>query len=83
VDVSEVKSAEVLKEIIFLVEEAPERGYTVQALGHSIFTEADTWEELEEAIQDAIRCHFEEHERPAILHLREVREEVYYAHRQT
>jgi len=72
-----------LKEIIFLVEEAPEGGYTAQALGHSIFTEADTWDELREAVQDAVRCHFGEHERPAILHLREVREEVYCAHWQT
>jgi len=49
---------EKLKEIIFLVEEAPEGGFTVQALGHSIFTEADTWVELKEAVQDAVQCHF-------------------------
>ncbi|NJN94198.1 MAG: 2-oxoisovalerate dehydrogenase [Anaerolineales bacterium] len=47
------------KEIIFMVEEAPEGGYTAQALGYSIFTEADTWDELREAVQDAVRCHFE------------------------
>jgi len=64
------------REIIFLVEEAPEGGYTARALGYSIFTEADTWEELKEAVQDAVRCHFEETERPSLLHLREVREEV-------
>lgn len=64
------------KEIIFLVEEAPEGGYTARALGYSIFTEAGTWEELKEAVQDAVRCHFEETERPSLLHLREVREEV-------
>ena len=65
-----------LKEVIFLVEEAPEGGYVARALGYSIFTEADTWEELKEAVQDAVRCHFEEDERPALLHLRVVREEV-------
>jgi hypothetical protein len=31
-----------IKEIIFLVEEATEGGYIAQALGESIFTEADT-----------------------------------------
>jgi len=41
---SEAKTME--KEIIFLVEEAPEGGYEARALGHSIFTEADTFEEL-------------------------------------
>ncbi len=64
-----------LKDIIFLVEEAPEGGYVARALGHS-FTEADTWEELKEAVQDAVRCHFEEDERLALAHLRVVREEV-------
>ena len=57
------------KEIFFLIEEAPEGGYTAQALGYSIFTEADTWDDLKEAIQDAVRCHFEEDERPALLRL--------------
>ena len=49
-----------MSEIIFLVEEAPEGGYTARALGFSIFTEADTWIELKEAVQEAVRCHFEE-----------------------
>lgn len=39
-----------MNEIIFMVEEAPEGGYTAQALGHSVFTEADTWEELMESL---------------------------------
>jgi hypothetical protein len=65
-----------LKEIIFLVEQAPEGGYTAQALGYSIFTEADTWDELKEAVQDAVRCHFEENEKPALVHLHVVRDEV-------
>lgn len=65
-----------LKEIIFLVEEAPEGGYVAQALGHSIFTEADSWDELREAVQDAVRCHFEEDERPTSVHLRVVQEEM-------
>lgn len=49
-----------MSEIIFLVEEAPEGGYTARALGHSIFTEADTLDELKEAVQDAVRCHFDD-----------------------
>jgi len=57
------------KEIIFIVEESPEQGYEARALGYSIFTEADTLEELKKAIQDAVICHFEEHERPRIIRL--------------
>jgi len=48
------------KEIIFLVEDPPEGGYTARALGSSIFTEADTWEELKQAVRDAVQCHFDE-----------------------
>jgi hypothetical protein len=65
-----------LREIIFLVEEAPEGGYTAQALGHSIYTEADTWEELKRAVRDAVQCHFEADRQPALLRLHVVREEV-------
>jgi hypothetical protein len=65
-----------MREIIFLVEEAPEGGYIAQALGYSIYTEADTWEDLKAAVQDAVVCHFEEEARPSLLRLHVVREEV-------
>ncbi len=63
-------------EVIFLIEEAPEGGFTAKALGHSIFTEADTWEELRTAIRDAVSCHFEASEVPPLIRLHYVREEV-------
>lgn len=63
-------------EIVFLVEESPEGGYEARALGHSIYTEADTLEEMKLAVADAVRCHFEEAERPRIVRLHLVREEV-------
>jgi hypothetical protein len=65
-----------MNEIHFLVEEAPEGGYTARALGHSIFTEADSWEELKAAAQDAVRCHFDVAERPGLVRLYMVRQEV-------
>ncbi len=64
------------KEIIFLVEESPEGGYEAHALGHSIFTEADSFEELKEMIRDAVSCHFDESERPSIIRLHLVKDEV-------
>jgi hypothetical protein len=64
------------KELIFLVEEAPEGGYLAQALGYSIHTEADTWQELREAVQDAVHCHFKESDRPAMVRLHVVKDEV-------
>ena len=55
--------------VIFLIEDAPEGGYTARALGYSIYTQADTWDELKQAIQDAIICHFDEPERPALVRM--------------
>ncbi len=48
-----------MSELIFMVEEAPEGGYTARALGASIFTEGETWDELKKNIQEAVACHFE------------------------
>jgi len=67
------------KEIIFVVEESPEGGYEAHALGHAIFTEADTLEELKEMIRDAVQCHFDESEKPAIIRMHLVKDEVFAA----
>jgi hypothetical protein len=64
------------KEVIFLVEEAPEGGYQARALGHAIFTEADTFEELKRMVQDAVQCHFEQVEMPKLIRLHTVKDEV-------
>lgn len=58
-----------MNEIIFVVEEAPEGGYTARALGADIFTGGETLEELQEMVRDAVRCHFEENERPKVITL--------------
>ncbi len=65
-----------MNELIFLVEEAPEGGYTARALGESIFTEADDVAALEVNIRDAVRCHFEEDAVPRVVRLHFTREEV-------
>ena len=65
-----------MNEVIFVVEEAPEGGYTARALGSSIFTEADTLTELHAQVRDAVHCHFEDAERPKMIRLHFVREEV-------
>ena len=48
-----------MDEIIFLVEDAPEGGYTARALGASVFTEADDLDSLRAQVRDAVRCHFD------------------------
>ena len=63
-------------EIIFSVEEDPEGGYVAEALGHAIVTQADSMEELRANVRDAVRCHFDEGGRPAVIRLHKVRDEV-------
>lgn len=63
-------------EIIFAVEESPEGGYEARALGHSIYTQGDTWDELREMVRDAVRCHFDEGTGPRMIRIHLVKDEV-------
>jgi dephospho-CoA kinase len=63
-------------EIVFLVEDDPDGGYTARALGESIFTQADDLESLKEMIRDAVDCHFTEGQKPKVIRLHIVRDEV-------
>ncbi|WP_319420534.1 2-oxoisovalerate dehydrogenase E1 subunit beta [Pleurocapsa sp. FMAR1] len=63
-------------EIVFLVEDDPDEGYTARALGESIFTQADDLESLKEMIRDAVDCHFIEEQKPKVIRLHIVRDEV-------
>ncbi len=66
-----------MSELIFLVEEAPDGGYTARALGVGIFTEADGMDELRTKILDAVRCHYEnEKDRPKLVRLHLVKDEI-------
>jgi hypothetical protein len=58
-----------MAEMVFLVEEAPEGGFTARAMGYSIYTEADSWDELKAAVQDALACHFEKGKKPRVVRL--------------
>jgi hypothetical protein len=65
-----------MNEIIFLVEEAPEGGYTARALGASIFTQAETEDELKLNVREAAEVFYGEGNIPKIIRLHFVREEV-------
>jgi hypothetical protein len=63
-------------EIIFLVEEAPEGGYQAKALGESIFTEAESMEDLRVNVKEAVLTHFEDGKHPRIVRLHFIKEEL-------
>jgi hypothetical protein len=48
-------------------EDESEGGFVARALGHSIVTQAQSWEDLRTNVRDAVRCHFEEGQAPRII----------------
>lgn len=65
-----------MTEILFVAEEAVEGGYIARAVGSSIVTEADDIAGLRDALRDAVRCHFEDADRPKVIRLHLVHDEV-------
>ena len=63
-------------EIIFEVTEAVEGGYDARALGYSIYTQGESWDDLKEMMRDAVLCHFDEDGAPRVSRLHLVREEA-------
>ena len=63
-------------EVIFEVTEAVEGGYDARALGHSIFTQGEDWDDLKSMVRDAVLCHFGEDDTPGVARLHLVRDEV-------
>ena len=57
-----------MEEIIFLVEEDVEGGFTAEGLGVAIFTEGETIDDLQK-IKDAILCHFDEQQPKRLVKL--------------
>jgi len=68
-----------MSEIIFLVEEALEGGFSARSVGESIYTQAASVEELHMRVRDAVRCHFEDGAAPKLIRLHFVRDEVIVA----
>ncbi len=65
-----------MSEIVFVVEESDEGGFTAVAVGQSIVTEAESISELRENVRDAVHCHYDDEEVPKLIRLHFVRDEV-------
>lgn len=65
-----------MSELIFVVEDAAEGGFSARALGFSIFTQADSLDELRRNVREAVACHFVDGEAPKVIRLHFVRDEV-------
>ena len=62
-----------MKEVFFLVEESIEGGYTAKALRESIYTEANSIEELKNEIKDAVLCQLMKMICPNSLHYKNLK----------
>ena len=65
-----------MSELLFLVEAAPEGGFTARAFGVDIFTEADDLAALHTNVREAVKCHFDDGQAPKMIRLHFTHEEV-------
>lgn len=63
-------------EVLFTVEEAAEGGLLARSHQHGIFVQADSGAELPALVRDAVVCHFDDADRPKLIRLHFVRDEV-------
>jgi predicted RNase H-like HicB family nuclease len=63
--------------LIFEVRDAEEGGFYARALGHPIFTQAETWDELRVNAREATALYCEDSdERPRVIQLHYVKDEL-------
>ena len=65
-----------MNELVFEVTQEADGGYVAEALGESIITEADTWDELRANVREAVAAFYFDRLAPARVRLHLVRDEI-------
>jgi len=65
-----------MSEIVFEISQDSDSGFTAEALGESIFTQSDSWDELRANVREAVQAFYFDSAPPASIRLRLVRDEV-------
>jgi predicted RNase H-like HicB family nuclease len=65
-----------MDELVFEVTQEADGGFVAEALGESIFTQADTWEELRTQVREAVAAFHFDRPAPSRVRLHLVRDEV-------
>ena len=65
-----------MNELVFEVTQEADGGYVAEALGESIITEADTWEDLRASVREAVAAFYFDRPAPARVRLHLVRDEI-------
>ena len=62
--------------VIYEVIKSDAVGYEACALGHSIFSPGEAWDDLKEMARKAVMCHYDEQDSPNAIRLQQVRDEL-------
>ena len=65
-----------MSELAFEVTQEEDGTFSARAIGESIFTQGDSWQELRSMTLDAVKCHFDEDAVPKNIRLHLLREEI-------
>jgi predicted RNase H-like HicB family nuclease len=65
-----------MNELVFIVTQEADGGFVAEALGESIITQADTWDELRANVREAVTAFYFDQPAPTSLRLHLVRDEV-------
>jgi predicted RNase H-like HicB family nuclease len=65
-----------MNELVFEITQESDGGFVAEALGESIITQADTWEELRTNVREAVNAFYFDRPAPQRLRLHLVRDEV-------
>ena len=65
-----------MNEVVFEITQESDGGFVAEALGESIITQADTWDELRDNVREAVKAFYIDRPAPTRLRLHLVRDEV-------
>jgi predicted RNase H-like HicB family nuclease len=65
-----------MNELVFEVTQEADGGFVAEALGESIVTQGDTWDELRANVREAVAAFFFDRPAPTRLRLHLVRDEI-------
>jgi len=65
-----------MNELVFAVTQEADGCFVAEALGESIFTQADTWDELRAQVREAVTAFYFDRPPPTGVRLHLVRDEV-------
>lgn len=65
-----------MSELIFEVTQEADGGFVAECLTEAIFTQADTWADLRANVREAVAAFFDEPDKPEIIRLHLVRDEI-------